>query len=546
MRVLQTYSFWLALLLCGLNLFIMHYNVIIGSNDNYRLTCYIDNLIAVVFDISIIFLIVYYLTLKHTNIAILLSFVITFFISFTNVVYSRFFHHYISLSAISHGVNLLNCQMLESILDSLKWIDIYYILCPILFCRVYRYGTKHYLKKTIKHILYLIILIWGCGVYYYLNYSFVFPLFDTQAFTFRRGNAMSLFFEINENIKGQLELSDAQIELIKKEKDIHKKTDELTLDYLKNQNVILILVESYMSLVSDMKVNKMEITPFLNTLKRDPVVYYNGHMKENVTIGESADGQFIYMTGLLPLRSSITVSKARNIVLPKIAKMLERESRMIIPTKPTMWIQDEMCEQYGFDYLFTSKDIVGNSNDYLNDEQVFQLAMQKDKESHQPFFSTILTMSMHQPYTRQNDSTFLINDKTIPHDLACYLNACHYTDRQIKKYFEHLKQIGIYDNSIIVIASDHAVHNTDFGGVNKDIPLYIVNIPHEAKDRMWKGECNQLDVFTTLLDLLGVESNWYGLGYSLLSPNYQNTIDSKKWNISQWIIRGDYFSTIEH
>lgn len=74
---------------------------------------------------------------------------------------------------------------------------------------------------------------------------------------------------------------------------------------------------------------------------------------------------------------------------------------------------------------------------------------------------------------------------------ACYLNVCHYTDRQIEKYFEHIKQTGLYDNSLIVIAADHPVHNTDFGGVSKDIPLYIANLPIKNRNRMWQGECNQ-------------------------------------------------------
>ena len=149
---------------------------------------------------------------------------------------------------------------------------------------------------------------------------------------------------------------------------------------------------------------------------------------------------------------------------------------------------------------------------------------------------------MHQPYSKQIDQTFPITDSSIPKDLACYLNACHYTARQIEQYFEHLKQTGLYDNSLIVIAADHPVHNTDFGGVSKDIPLYIINIPSDIREKMWQGECNQIDVYTTLLDLLGVESDWCGLRHSLLSPNYSNSIDSKKWDVSEWIIRGDYFS----
>lgn len=201
-----------------------------------------------------------------------------------------------------------------------------------------------------------------------------------------------------------------------------------------------------------------------------------------------------------------------------------------------------MCGKYGIKNLYTSTDYCGEHNSVLNDEQIIKFAIQKDNESQNPFFSIILTMSMHQPYIKQIDSTFLIKNNDMPKDLACYLNACHYTDTQLMKYFDHLKTTGLLERSLIIITSDHAVHNTDFGGVSKNIPLYIVNIPHDIQAQMWKGECNQLDVFTTLLDLLGCKSNWYGLGYSLLSPNYQSIIEESKWDISEWIISGDYFS----
>jgi lipoteichoic acid synthase len=214
---------------------------------------------------------------------------------------------------------------------------------------------------------------------------------------------------------------------------------------------------------------------------------------------------------------------------------------MIIPTIETMWNQDKMCMRYGFGSLYSSDDYNDGHDSNLNDEQLFRLAMQKDKLSKQPFFSVILTMSMHQPYTNQIDSTFHIKNDSIRDDLACYLNVCHYTDRQIKKYFDYLKQTGLYDNSLIVIAADHPVHNTDFGGVCKNLPLYVINSPISPQN-MWHGDCNQLDVYTTILDLLGCDSEWYGLGRSLASTNYENEITANLWNVSEWIIMGDYFS----
>ena len=50
------------------------------------------------------------------------------------------------------------------------------------------------------------------------------------------------------------------------------------------QNIIFIIVESYMAFTSDMIVDGKEITPNLNALKHDSTVYYNGHVQPNITI----------------------------------------------------------------------------------------------------------------------------------------------------------------------------------------------------------------------------------------------------------------------
>ena len=82
--------------------------------------------------------------------------------------------------------------------------------------------------------------------------------------------------------------------------DYSERTTASTIGTAK-PNLIFIIVESYLSQTSDLKVDGKEITPFLNRLKRDSTVYYNGQMQPNINIGESSDGQFIDMTGVLPL-----------------------------------------------------------------------------------------------------------------------------------------------------------------------------------------------------------------------------------------------------
>ena len=147
-----------------------------------------------------------------------------------------------------------------------------------------------------------------------------------------------------------------------------------------------------MSFVIDKTVEGKAITPTLNALKSDSSVFYNGHMRPNITMGESSDGQYIYMTGVLPLRSMITVSKACKKKLPGLPRQLKKigifNSRMVLPTSPSLWRQDEMCQQYGFEQLYSSNDYPGEHVQTLTDEQVFELASLIDsKGDNCPLFS---------------------------------------------------------------------------------------------------------------------------------------------------------------
>ena len=521
----------------------MHYNMYFMNCLEWPVSIggFINNCLSVFFDVSAIYIAAYGLSWKRQKIAISFCFFSTLLWSFANIIYSRFFYHYISFSALGQADSLSDPLLLNSIIAELKWGDTFFIFA--LMAYIYAILTYKQEKRTFRIILIVFLITALVDVFRITTHSFNFNDYSCFPNTpnFTRGSLRTLLFDISKETSGSSVLT--KQEKIQIQELINQSKNTLTSTAIERSNVIFILVESYMSFVSDMKIEGEDVTPFLNSLRRDSMVYYNGHVHENVTIGESSDGQFVYMTGLLPLRSVLTISVAKKWGMPGLPKQIRKTSRMIIPTTETMWNQDEMSRQYGFDSLFASPDIYrGQTN--LNDEQVFKFAAHKDTISNIPFFSVVLTMSMHQPYTKQIDPTFPITDLSIPNDLVCYLNACHYTDRQIERYFEHLKQTGLYDNSLIVIAADHPVHTTDFGGVSKDIPLYIVNIPGDIKERMWQGECNQIDVYTTLLDLLGIESDWYGLGQSLLSPNYSNVTDSKKWDVSERIIRGDYFSSV--
>lgn len=556
--------FWMIILASCFNLLIMHYYILLTCNIDavIDITTYIDNILGVSFDIFVLLLVLKLVAWNHIKLILRLLFSLTWGWSFSNILYSRFFHHYLSFSAIGQGGSLLEGLVFRSIIEKVYIEDflffLYFLLVLFLIERINFKGIR-YIKSVFGCFIAVIVIDLAGYVLYctskpqlrYANYflhrlnsnHFEISTCSSQPIfsNFSRGAVRSIGVEVYADLQGSMDITDEMMKTINHTIEMSQKERGNIIDVRSQCNVIFILVESLMSFPIDMRVGSHEVTPFLNSLKHDSMVYYNGKMKKNITIGESSDGQFIYMTGILPLRSMITVSKAKHRSMPGLPKLLGVDSRMVIPTVSSMWNQDDMCQQYGFDHIYTSNDYDGGSYACLNDEQVFQLAIEKDKVSCQPFFSVILTISMHQPYNEQIDSSFPVYDSSMSSELANYLNACHYTDRQIEKYFEYLKKSGLYSNSMIVIAADHPVYNTAFGDVKDYIPFFILNAGANPRN-MWQGDCNQLDVYSTLLDLLGIESNWYGLGHSLVSPNYKESVSSKTWEVSEWIVLGDYFS----
>ena len=344
-----------------------------------------------------------------------------------------------------------------------------------------------------------------------------------------------------------LELDESQKAEIRREyADYSQRTTTATVEGEKN--LIFILVESYLAETSDLVVGGKEITPFLNSLKRDSTVYYNGHMRPNVNMGESSDGQFIYMTGLLPLKCEITINIAKDKTFCGLPAMLMKSgklkhSHIIVPTSPSFWEQDKMNDRYGIEQMYSKFNCDKSMHGYedLNDEQVFTMAAKTEVSAVQPFFSLVVTMSMHNPYNKCVEHGFKIADKRYSAEYLNYLVDCHYTDMQIARYFDALKQLGLYDKSVIVITADHDAHpvhlNVGEHTISNELPLYIINGGIDS-NHAWTGPCNQLDVYTTLLDIYGVQSDWRGLGHTLLNADYQEYPLEKLQTLSDWIIRG--------
>lgn len=569
----------LILLLSMMNLWMMHqFFYLTGClEDELFLYSYIVNICTIVIDISIILLICLILTLGKLKVSAFLTFVLTFIWSFVNVFYGRFFFQYLSLSAIGQAEGLTDDVVVKSMLAGFQWCDLYYVF-SIIVLSYFIWGkkvceTKLSWKKIasilVIPLLSLLIVFSTYTVYHLVNPStrgnmllykyriqglVIDPTESRNAYpnnvVYHAGVLRSLFSEMKELLM-PYKLTDEQKTRIEKE---YKRHDGRVTAHVLNpntKNVIFILLESFMSVTSDMIIDGQRITPFMDSLKHANDVYYNGHVHPNITIGESGDGQFIYMTGILPLRTRYTVGEAKHFTMPfALPRLLKSQrdinySEIIVPSSLRVWQQENMNKVYGFNRCYSKKQVDGNLGEDLTDESVFKLAATTAKTKNQPFYSMVLSISTHQPYRQIVDPYFILNNNSLPQGYLIYLNACHYADEQVKQYINHLKSEKLYDNSLIIIASDHHAHLDAMGmegKISTDLPLYILHGNIDSS-KAYTGPCNQLDVYTTLLDLLNIESDWRGLGFTLLDSTYQNSVSPSVYEISEQIILGNIFNS---
>lgn len=570
MSIFRNRHFWITFLLTMLNLLVMHYTLITTCevDNDMEPMVYIDNFTIVLIESAVLTLLLSLCAWRQVRIGFLIAFFITWAWAFSNIVYSRFFFQYIPFSAFSESGSLFDPLVMKSMLNGVKWADLYFPVSAALAVWAFRRSPKLRLQGTFlwRSLLgLLVVIVVNClfrlALYFTWSPSYYvkiirYQLFTTWRFTcrplytnFQRGSIRNLCFGFYDTYFNDHELTDDERREI---------ADELTaLSPLQSsdhaapevKNVIIILVESYMSPTVGLKVGGKEVTPFLNALAADSTVYYNGHMASNITVGESSDGQLIYMTGLLPLRSEISIAKVKRHAVPGLPALLSKtrgmHTRMVIPTAMSMWSQDDLCKQYGITDLHSLDSYLKPHGANLTDAQVFEMADSVDAVSQNPFFSIVLTMATHMPYFSQIDPSFPVTDSSLPDEFRCYLNACHYTDHQIAQYFANLKRRGLYDESLILILSDHNVqpkHLAMPADMSRELPLFIIN-GGISRDEAWGGACNQLDVYTTILDLLKIDAPWRGLGHTLLTTDYQNSVpdDSRKWDYAEWMISSDYF-----
>jgi len=169
-----------------------------------------------------------------------------------------------------------------------------------------------------------------------------------------------------------------------------------------------------------------------------------------------------------------------------------------------------------------------------------------------PFFLFVNYMDAHTPYTppapfdrlypgkephftmtRLNTIKADVMGKGLPiafadraHMLSQYDGGIAYLDSQIGNLVSRLKQLGLYENTLLIVTSDHGEAFGEKSLVGHGVGVYqslvhvplIIKFPHQNSQATVDDLVSSVDIMPTILDQLGYPIPAWVQGRSLLKP----------------------------
>ncbi|MDO4754957.1 MAG: sulfatase-like hydrolase/transferase [Parabacteroides sp.] len=346
----------------------------------------------------------------------------------------------------------------------------------------------------------------------FLNHSAINPCFSLIASLSKQQDFASQFDFFSEQEK----------EKILQDLLPNKKRPKDTIITHNRPNILIILLESFSANAIEALRGVSQgdtITPHFNRLSKEGILFTNMYANSFRTdrgIVATLNGYLAQPT------TSIMKYPAKSQTLPSIAKSLTCHG----------YVADML---YGGDINFTNMQSYFFSSGYsritadrdfpitsrlskwgVNDDLTFQFLYEdiKKRENQTPWFTTFLTLSSHEP--------FEVPYHRLDH-LGLYPNSVAFTDSCIGDFIDKLKKLPVWDNTLVVLVSDHGYpYPTDVK--NEEPRRYQIPM-------LWLGGViqkpmvihqyiNQTDLAATLLGQLGISHSEFTFSRDLLAPDY--------------------------
>ena len=294
------------------------------------------------------------------------------------------------------------------------------------------------------------------------------------------------------------------------------------------KNVIQISAESLQAFPIGLVCKGRPVTPHLNELARESMVFAN--FQDETHLGTTSDAEFLTNQSLYPLAAGVVAAQAYEHQWRATAAILDEQGYHTLSgcgAPGGFWRMDTMHRGFGFTRsyfqpFYQTLEKMGASG-WISDRAFLVKNVSLMKAQSQPFYAYFLTSTNHSDYNYPIPTELKDLDLHAIKDslLANYLQSVHVFDEAIGEFMSALKEAGLLETTVLVMYGDHHAfvnNGTDLATLlgiqagdqfafwrnQKRIPLFI-RLPkgeHAGAEATYGGH---LDVAPTILSLLGIE-----------------------------------------
>lgn len=290
-----------------------------------------------------------------------------------------------------------------------------------------------------------------------------------------------------------------------------------------HKNVVLISIESLSADFMEHYGNDKKITPFLDSLANESLLFTNLYATGNRTVR----GLEALTLALPPTPGESVVKRKDNknkFTTGSIFKSKGYQVKYLYGGYSYFDNMEDFFGGNGYDIVdrdsFKPEEITFANVWGVCDEDMAKKAietMNAEYKTGKPFFNHWMTVSNHRPFTYPDGKI------DIPGDAKSRDGGVKYTDYSIRRFFEMAQKQPWYQNTVFVIVADHCASSAG----KTELPLEKYRIPgmifapNYIKPQKFTALMSQIDVMPTLMSLLNFNYNTKLLGQNVFSPNYQ-------------------------
>lgn len=317
-------------------------------------------------------------------------------------------------------------------------------------------------------------------------------------------------------------------------------------------NVVIFILESYAkeyisSFNKDTKIpNYKGYSPFVDSLAQHSLIFTRGYANGY----KSIHGMSSVLAGIPSFKDAFTSSPYPKQKIQSLVSILNGEGYDTsffhgAPNGSMGFLG--FGNILGFDHYY-GKNEYNNDADFdgswgIWDEPFFQYFNKTLSQKKTPFMATLFSVSSHEPYVipEKYKGKFPKGDNPIHQCIG-------YTDYSLRKFFNAAKKEAWYNNTIFVLVADHdnLIYYDEYG---KDQNLHSVPILFFSPNEKYKGINNdwaqQIDIYPTLLDMIGYDKPFRSWGRSLISKDKVTPFVMRYSSDKYQMMSGNYICTLD-